>query len=118
MIWFGLAAASVGVLVFAMPIRTEWQVILFSAASIVFLGAGRALWSGKSADVSDKPLLNKRAEQLIGHTFVLATPIIGGRGRIIAGDGQWSVRGPDLPESSLVRVVGAEGTVLLVESAQ
>jgi membrane protein implicated in regulation of membrane protease activity len=78
---------------------------------------GRALWSGRRGDVSDKPLLNQRAQQLIGRTFVLATPMQSGRGRIKAGDGLWSVRGPNMPEGALVRVTGADGTVLIVEAA-
>lgn len=118
MVWFGLAAASVGFLVFAVPIETNWQILAFCAACIGFLIIGRALWSGRRADVSDKPLLNQRAQQLIGRTFVLVRPIQGGQGRIIAGDGVWSVRGPSLPEGALVRVTGSDGTVLLVEAAE
>lgn len=117
MVWFALAAAAVGILVFAVPMDTEWQILAFCAACIVSLIIGRALWSGRRADVSDKPLLNQRAQQLIGRTFVLATPIQGGQGRIKAGDGLWSVRGPNMPEGSMVRVTDADGTVLIVEAA-
>ena len=42
---------------------------------------------------------------------------LGGRGRILAGDGQWTVRGPDLPEGEMVKVTDADGTELLVEKA-
>ena len=117
MVWFGLAAAAVGGLAFAVPMETEWQILAFCAACIGFLMIGRALWSGRRAEVSDKPLLNQRAQQLIGRTFVLATAIQSGQGRIRAGDGLWSVRGPNLPEGSAVRVTDADGTVLIVEAA-
>lgn len=117
MVWFGLAAAAVGVLVFAVPMDTEWQILSFCAACVAALMIGRALWSGRRGDVSDKPLLNQRAQQLIGRTFVLATPMQSGQGRIKAGDGLWSVRGPNMPEGALVRVTGADGTVLIVEAA-
>ena len=40
-----------------------------------------------------------------------------GRGRITAGDSLWSVKGPDMPAGSTVRVVDADGTVLIVEAA-
>ena len=79
--------------------------------------AGRALWGGDRGGVSDKPLLNQRARQLVGRNFVLATPIQSGRGRITAGDSLWSVKGPDLPVGTSVRVVDADGTVLIVEAA-
>ncbi|NJM33697.1 MAG: NfeD family protein, partial [Rhodomicrobium sp.] len=79
MVWFGLAAVAVGAFVFAVPLPIEWQILVFCAACLISLAIGRALWSGSRADVSDKPLLNQRARQLIGRTFVLATPIHGDR---------------------------------------
>jgi membrane protein implicated in regulation of membrane protease activity len=85
--------------------------------SVLSVLLGRAMWGG-SRGISDKPLLNQRARQLIGRTFVLATPIQSGRGRITAGDSTWSVRGPDLPQGATVRVVDAEGTMLLVQAAE
>jgi membrane protein implicated in regulation of membrane protease activity len=74
-------------------------------------------WGSSRADESDRPLLNRRAQQLVGRTFELATPIQGGRGRVLAGDGMWTVRGPDLPQGSMVKVTGADGTELIVEKA-
>ena len=40
-----------------------------------------------------------------------------GRGRAKVGDGEWPVRGPDTAEGSKVRVVSADGGVLVVEAA-
>ena len=117
LLWFGAAAAAVGLLVFAVPIEFTWQVLAFCALSVLSVLAGRALWGGDRGGVSDKPLLNQRARQLIGRNFVLATPIQSGRGRITAGDSLWSVKGPDLPAGTSVRVVDADGTVLIVEAA-
>ena len=73
MVWFGLAAAAVGVLVFAVPMETNWQILAFCGACVIFLMIGRALWSGEG-HASDKPLLNQRARQLIGRTFALTAP--------------------------------------------
>ncbi len=95
----------------------HWQILIFCAASVISLLIGRALWGGRSGEAADNPFLNQRARQLVGRTFTLATPIHGGQGRITAGDGLWSVRGPDLPAGRLVRVTDAEGTVLIVEDA-
>jgi membrane protein implicated in regulation of membrane protease activity len=118
MLWFALAAAAVGVLLFAVPLDVPWQILAFCLASVISLLMARRLWgTGVAPDVTDKPLLNQRAQQLIGRTFRLATAIEGGQGRITAGDGLWLVRGPDLPEGATVRVLGAEGTVLIVEPA-
>lgn len=117
LLWFGAAAAVVGLLVFAIPIEFTWQVLAFCGVSVLSVLAGRALWGGNRGGVSDKPLLNQRARQLIGRNFVLSTPITSGQGRITAGDSTWSVRGPDLPQGATVRVVDAEGTMLLVQPA-
>lgn len=117
MIWFAFAAVVTGVLIFLIPVDTVYQILFFCAASVGSLIIGRMVWGGSREGESDKPLLNQRAHQLIGRTFVLATPIQGGRGRILAGDGQWTVRGPDLPEGEMVKVTDADGTELLVEKA-
>jgi hypothetical protein len=118
MLWFAIAAAAVGLILFAVPLEPLWQILAFCAACIISLFIGRALWGGRRANVSDKPFLNQRAQQLVGRTFVLATAIQGGQGRITAGDGLWSVRGPDMPAGSLVRVTDSDGTVLIVEAAE
>ena len=117
MVWFAAAAAAVGVLVFAVPMGTNWQILTFCVACVISLLIGRALWSGRRPDVSDKPLLNQRARQLVGRTFVLATAIHSGQGRVTAGDGMWTVRGPDMPAGAMVRVTDTDGTVLIVEAA-
>jgi inner membrane protein len=119
LLWFGLAAGAVGLILFAVPLTTPWQIIAFCITSVISLFIAKRLWgSGRGGDVTDKPLLNQRADQLIGRTFRLATPIEAGQGRIVAGDGMWTVRGPDLPQGELVRVLGTEGTVLVVEGIE
>ncbi len=117
MLWFAAAAIFTGFLVFLVPLDPLWQILVFCAASLVSLAIGRMLWGGSNADRSDRPLLNQRARQLVGKTYVLATAIRGGRGRILAGDGMWAVRGPDMPEGEIVRVTGADGAELIVEPA-
>ena len=86
LLWFGAAAAVVGLMVFVYPIAFTWQVLAFCSVSVLSVLAGLALWGGDRGGVSDKPLLNQRARQLIGRNFVLATPITSGQGRITAGD--------------------------------
>lgn len=116
-IWFGVAAIVTGAAVFMIPMDTVYQILTFCIASVASLLIGKALWGNSRGGESDKPLLNQRAEQLVGHTYTLATAIEGGRGRITAGDGLWAVRGPDLPQGTFVRVTAADGTELIVEKA-
>ncbi len=52
-----------------------------------------------------------------GMTLVPLSVYFNSRGRAKVGDGEWPVRGPDAAEGTKVRVVSAEGGVLVVEAA-
>jgi membrane protein implicated in regulation of membrane protease activity len=118
LVWFGIASAAVGLMMFAVPLPNPWPLAVFSAASLVSLFIGRALWGSHRERESDRPLLNQRGRQLVGQTFVLSEPISGGRGRAKVGDTIWTVTGPNLPAGELVRVTSADGIVLKVEPAE
>lgn len=117
MLWLGLAAAAVFVLVLALPELTVLtQVAAFVVLSFVSVQVYRT-WFRKREPASDQPLLNRRAEQLVGRVVPLERGIVAGRGRVQIADAFWDVSGPDLPTGALVRVVGAEAMVLHVEAA-
>ena len=67
---------------------------------------------------SDQPLLNRRADQLVGREFVLDAPIELGRGKLKIGDALWTVEGPDLPAGARVRVCKTDGLNLRVEKSE
>lgn len=117
MLWIGIGAAAVFVLVAVFAeIPLLWQVVAFVVLSVVSIQCYRR-W-GRSHDCqSDQPLLNRRAEQLIGRVVVLDQAIIAGKGRAKVDDAFWVVAGPDLPAGSPVRVVAVEGMTLKVQQA-
>lgn len=116
LMWFGLAAAVTGLIMFRYDISWQWQLIWFCGLSLAsVLLANRYL--RKNPLESDRPLLNQRAIQLIGQSFDLIDPIVNGRGSIRTGDTIWRVEGPELPKGTRIKVVGADGTVLKVEPA-
>lgn len=111
LMWFGLAAGVTGILVFAIGMTWQWQLAVFGVLSLVaVLIANR--WLKRNPLESDRPLLNRRAEQLIGRSYVLAEAIRDGRGRVKVEDTLWAAEGPDCPKGARVTVVGARGTVL------
>lgn len=115
-IWFGLAAAVTGLIVFRYDISWQWQLIWFGALSLAsILIANRYL--RKHPLESEQPLLNERAARLIGHSFQLVDPIVNGRGSIRSGDTLWRVEGPELPAGARITVTGTDGSVLKVEEA-
>jgi inner membrane protein len=119
LMWFGLAAAATGLIVFRYDLVWEWQLVWFCGLSLAaVLLAARYL--RQHPVTSERPLLNERAMQLIGQSFDLVDPIVNGRGSIKAGDTIWRVQGPELPKGMRIKVVGVDGTVLKVtqETAQ
>ncbi len=117
LMWLGLAAAAMmAVMLVAPGMDILPQAILFAVFAIAsLLVYGR--WFRARAQVSDKPLLNRRAEQLVGQTAVLEHPIVRGRGRIQIADTYWSVEGPDLPVGTAVQIVATDGMTLQVVEA-
>ena len=114
LMWFGMAAAATGLIVFRYDITWQWQLIWFCGLSLVtVLLVNRYLH--KHPLESEQPLLNERAAQLIGRSFDLADPIVNGRGSVSVGDTIWRVKGPELAAGTRVKVVGVDGTVLKVE---
>ncbi len=114
MLWLGIAAALVFALVLLVPgIPLPWQALAFIVFSFVSIVVYRR-WFRASAERSDQPLLNRRAEQFVGKVVVLESAIVNGFGRIKVGDALWTVTGPDLPAGATVRVTAADSMTLQV----
>lgn len=114
-LWFGAAAAVVGFLMFFFDWSWQSQVVAFAVLSLALLILSRTLL--KKQMESAQPILNRRANRHIGRVFVLDQAIKNGEGKVKAGDTVWLVRGSDLPKGHAVKVVGVQGTALLVEDA-
>lgn len=119
LIWIGVAALAVGILSLMLWEVGFWtwqvQLVLFALLSVAAVLLGRRFVLSTS-EATDEPLLNQRAESLVGRTAVLEKPIAEGRGRIRLDDTFWVVEGPDLPAGTRVRVVSTHGRNLTVES--
>ena len=92
MLWLGFAAVGTGIVHLLLPgagLAAQW--IVFCVLSLVAVGFGWRYRSRNPPAPSDQPLLNKRAEQLIGRVFPLETAIRDGRGRLKIGDALWTV---------------------------
>lgn len=113
--WMGIAAALVTLVLLVAPgLSLLAQVVLFVVLSVIAVLAYRK-WFRKRERPSDQPLLNRRADQLIGQVLELDQAIVDGRGRVKVGDAFWSVSGPDLPLGRRVRVVAVDGMTLKVQ---
>ena len=71
MLWMGFAAAAVFLVVWAYDgLPVLMQVVLFVVLSFVSIQVYRT-WFRKAARQSDQPLLNRRAEQLVGRVVAV-----------------------------------------------
>ncbi len=108
------AAVAGAMLLIAADVSLEVQLVVFAVVSVVSAISLRRYLRGLQPVGST---LNARGESLVGQTFVLDQPILGGRGRIKLGDGSWSVTGPDMVAGAKVRVAAVSGAELRVEPA-
>ncbi|HZQ00460.1 MAG TPA: NfeD family protein [Reyranella sp.] len=86
---------------------------VFAVGSAILLRPMLKRWQNRGGEAT----LNARGDALVGKTFVLDAPILGGRGRVKLGDGSWTVTGPDMVAGAKVRVAAVNGTELSVEPA-
>ncbi len=118
LLWIGLAAGIIGIITWLVPaLAWSTQLLLFAIVAIVNTVTW---WRLLRADVitSDKPQLNRRAEQLIGRECILQEPIIGGQGRVEIGGSYWRVTGIDCAGGARVKVVAVDGVVLQVQQVE
>lgn len=116
LLWIGLAAAVLGLILAVAPLALIWQLALFGVLALAFGALGWRVYRGRrSGSASDA--LHDPVAALQGREFALDKPIRGGAGRIRVNDTVWRVVGPDLPAGTRVRVVGSDGGSLRVEPA-
>lgn len=118
LLWIGFAALVTSLISFTgLNFIESWQaqLLLFLVLSVIFVLIGRKYFNPHN-QTSDEPLLNRRAEQLIGLRSTLEEPIINGNGRTRFDDTLWRISGPDLPVGSTVVVVEYLDGLLRVEA--
>ncbi|MES9969313.1 MAG: NfeD family protein [Candidatus Thiodiazotropha sp.] len=114
LLWMGLAAGVVGLLLMLMPdMGWQLQILLFALLSVAAIVLVRAFLQRRPIE-TDQPHLNRRGEQYIDRTFTLQEPIVNGEGKIRVDDTSWKINGEDCPTGTRVRVTGVQGVVLQV----
>ena len=117
LVWFGLAALSVGLADLFLGLSWQIEVILFVVLSVVYLLLGRRYVRTRATDEDNQPYLNQRVNAFVGRTATLHEPIVNGEGQVRIDDALWRVTGSDAPAGSKVRIVGGSGMVLETEPA-
>ncbi|MBT3048207.1 MAG: NfeD family protein [gamma proteobacterium symbiont of Ctena orbiculata] len=114
LLWMGLAAAVVGLLMLLLPeLGWQMQILIFAILSVLIIVLVRAFLQRRPIE-TDQPHLNRRGEQYIDRTFTLQEPIVNGEGKIHVDDSTWKINGEDCPAGTRIRITGVEGVVLQV----
>ena len=116
LLWLGISAILVGLLFWVFPsMSISIQFIVFAALALLSALCWRIYLYYRPIK-TDEPTLNRRAEQYIGRVVTLQAPIVNGKGVAHVDDTVWPVRcANDLPQGASVRIMGVEGTILVVE---
>ena len=114
LIWLAVAALVTGAIVLVSAPPVMMQVVCFIFLALIAAFSAKR-WLRDQPIVSSDPLLNNRLGRLVGQTARVTEAIESGCGRVRVGDGEWLARGPDLARGERVRIVGNDGSQLLVE---
>src|SRR5262249_25160426 len=114
MLWLGIAAFLVGMTSLFVEWSWQLQFIAFAAFALAAIPIWRRI-GAHAKSPTDQPLLNRRADALVGRVFTLEKPIVGGNGTVGIGDTVWRVTGPDCPAGSRIKVAGVDGATLRVQ---
>ena len=117
LVWFGLAALSVGLIDLFLGLSWQMEVVLFVVLSVVYLLLGRRYVRTRATDEVNQPYLNQRVNAFVGRTAVVQKAIVNGEGEVRIDDALWRVTGTDAPAGSRVRITGGSGMVLETEPA-
>lgn len=119
LLWSGVAALIVGVLVWLLPqLPWEWQGAIFAVLTV----AVAFLWwywlrQRPAGAPNDAQMLNQRNRQLIGPHATLTEAMHNGIGRINIGDSSWRAQAnDDLPVGTDVEVIAVAGVTLVIRA--
>lgn len=116
LIWIAMAAAATGGIALLGGTGLAAQLLIFAIFCLACVWAGRR-WYADNPVESQDPLLNDRIARLVGDVVIVSHPISHGRGRVRVGDSEWDCSGADAETGVAVRIIGANGSVLMVEPA-
>lgn len=114
LIWLGAAAAMTGLATALFPLPFVGQVLLFASLSIALVYAARD-WMRRHPRSEAHNGLNQPSHRMIGKRGRVSEEIGTAGGRVQIGDSHWPARGGALRLGTAIKVVGVEGSDLLVE---
>jgi inner membrane protein len=114
LLWLGLAAVATGLTLLVVTLGWQGAALLFVLYAAISIALGWRMMRTGFRSPSDASQLNNRGPALVGQTFTLDRPLLGGEGQMKVGDSVWRITGPDMVTGAKVRVTGIDGVTLVV----
>ncbi|WP_305462125.1 NfeD family protein [Photobacterium leiognathi] len=116
LLWLGISAVLVSILVLMLPISWPLQWISFAVFALFTTWLWWRYQHKKDKSDASVTKLNQRGVQMIGQRSVVTEAIVAGAGRLQFGDTTWSVvTDVDLEVGQKVEVVAVEGITLVIK---
>ncbi|UUM31233.1 NfeD family protein [Vibrio japonicus] len=115
LLWLGLSALLVGILLTFIPLSWQLQWMSFGSFSLVttWLWWRRQLTHDKQSD--EQRDLNQKQKQLVGQVLTLDEDFPKGKGRIKVGDTTWSAKSEtSLTAGTTVEITAVDGIILSI----
>jgi membrane protein implicated in regulation of membrane protease activity len=117
--FFGISGFIVGGLSLAIDLTWQYQVFIFAVLGVALV----VLWilfdpTQRRNDNPDPTVNDRGPGALVGRVFELEKPIEGGNGMLTFGGTSWRIAGRDCAAGKRVRVLRAEGTLLIVDPVE
>lgn len=114
--WVGVPLACAGLVMGVKGWPDGWWLLVGGVALLIGDVLLTFLWARPATSRTDQPTLNRREAQYLGRRVCVVEAITGGEGKVRIADTVWPARGPDCDEGTWVKVVGADGSYLVVSS--
>ncbi|WP_318416019.1 NfeD family protein [Photobacterium leiognathi] len=116
LLWLGISAVLVSILVLMLPISWPLQWISFAVFALFTTWLWWRYQHKKDKSGASVTKLNQRGAQMIGQRSVVTEAIVAGAGRLQFGDTTWSVvTDVDLEVGQKVEVVAVDGITLVIK---
>lgn len=117
LIWFGLSAFVMGIIVHFIDLTATETGVLFALISAMFAGIGWYVYTkviNKTQILEKYKYLNDPAGACIGKTYNLCEDVVDGRAKVKVGDSFWIVAlDKELKKGDKIRVIGVENGIVL-----
>lgn len=115
MLWLGISAICIGVLLFITPVTWQWQWILFSIIALVSSFAWWKVQHNRDSEHRETSTLNQKEKTFIGYQQLISEDLPLGKSRFQIGDTTWPIICEQpIKAGSTIEVFKVDGITLYV----